>query len=80
MPMHPIPKPSIILGGGFSGLLTALYLQRQRYSMPVILIDSQDRFVFKPLLYELLTSEIHAEQICIPYTKLLKKNTVVLFR
>ena len=78
MPMHPIPKPSIILGGGFSGLLTALYLQRQRYSMPVILIDSQDRFVFKPLLYELLTDEIHAEQICIPYAKLLRKNTTFI--
>ncbi len=46
--------------------------------MPVILIDSQDRFVFKPLLYELLTSEIHAEQICIPYTKLLRKNTTFI--
>jgi NADH dehydrogenase FAD-containing subunit len=66
--------PTIILGGGFAGLFTALHLQRQQYANSVILIDPRDRFVFKPLLYELLTDEIHAEQICVPYEKLLTDN------
>lgn len=67
--------PTIILGGGFAGLFTALHLQQQRYANSVILIDPHDRFVFKPLLYELLTDEIHAEQICVPYEKLLTGST-----
>jgi NADH dehydrogenase FAD-containing subunit len=73
--MHSTSEATIILGGGFTGLLTALHLQRQKYAAPVILINPHDRFVFKPLLYELLTDEIHAEQICVPYQKLLTDNT-----
>ncbi len=73
--MRSTSEAVIILGGGFSGLLTVLHLQKQKYSGPVILIDAHDRFVFKPLLYELLTHEIHGEQICVPYEKLLTRNT-----
>ncbi len=73
--MRSTSETVIILGGGFAGLLTILHLQKQKYSGPVILIDAHDRFVFKPLLYELLTHEIHGEQICVPYDKLLTRNT-----
>ena len=45
---------TVIVGGGFVGLFTALHLSHRHYSEPVILIDSQERFVFKPLLYEYL--------------------------
>ncbi|WP_390625433.1 NAD(P)-binding protein [Nostoc linckia] len=49
--------PTVILGGGFAGLFTALHLSQQNYSHPIILIEQRDRFSFKPLLYELLSGE-----------------------
>ncbi|MHC5748154.1 MAG: hypothetical protein ACYTXT_41190 [Nostoc sp.] len=46
----------------FAGLFTALHLSQQNYSHPIILIEQRDRFSFKPLLYELLSGELHSEQ------------------
>ena len=47
-----------ILGGGFGGLYTAVRLDQllwPRGSKPQLtLIDQSERFVFKPLLYDLL--------------------------
>ncbi|VEP15672.1 hypothetical protein H1P_360007 [Hyella patelloides LEGE 07179] len=51
-------KPIVIAGGGFTGLFTALHLRQQKCSRPVVLIDTQWRFIFQSLLYELLTSEV----------------------
>lgn len=53
-------KPRIcILGGGFGGLYTALRLESlvwQDDKKPqVLLVDQSERFVFKPMLYELLS-------------------------
>lgn len=62
---------TVILGGGFVGLFTALHLSQKNYPYPVLLVDQRDRFTFKPLLYELLTGELHAEQICPSYIELL---------
>ena len=56
-------KPTIVLGGGFMGLFTALHLSQQNYPHPVILVDRQDRFVFKPLLYDYLTEEMSDNQV-----------------
>jgi NADH dehydrogenase len=66
--MARIYPPTIILGGGFVGLFTALHLRQQNYSRPIILIEQRDRFTFKPLLYELLTGELHPEQVCPRYS------------
>ena len=46
--------PTLILGGGFTGLFTALHLSHQQYTTPTILIDREWNFIFKPLLYEFL--------------------------
>ena len=32
-------QPTVILGGGFTGLFTALHLSQQDYLDPIILID-----------------------------------------
>jgi demethylphylloquinone reductase len=69
-------QPTVIVGGGFVGLFTALYLRQQNYPHPIVLIEQRERFVFKPLLYELLTSEMHAEQICPSYAELLAGRSV----
>jgi NADPH-dependent 2,4-dienoyl-CoA reductase/sulfur reductase-like enzyme len=47
-----------VFGGGFGGLYTALALASQARSkgqrLEVILVDPSDRFVFLPLLYDLV--------------------------
>ena len=50
--MNNSTTPTIIVGGGFVGLFGALYLSHHHYPDPIILIDSTERFVFKPLLIE----------------------------
>jgi len=69
--MNQSTLPIVILGAGFTGLLTALHLCHQRYPRPVILIDQRERFVFKPLLYELLSGEMTINQVCPRYDQLL---------
>ncbi|MEQ9553000.1 MAG: NAD(P)/FAD-dependent oxidoreductase [Coleofasciculus sp. G3-WIS-01] len=76
-------EPSIhicILGGGFGGLYTALYLQRFRlFKSPkykITLIDRKDHLVFTPLLYERVTEELQAWEIAPRYRTLIKNTTV----
>lgn len=77
------PKTRIcILGGGFGGLYTALRLSQlpwEKSQQPeIILVDQSDRFVFMPLLYELLTGELQTWEIAPPFEELLA-NTGVRF-
>jgi NADH dehydrogenase len=67
---------TLILGGGFGGLWTALHLRHRRHPGEITLIDAQDRFVFKPLLYELLTEELPEDVICPAYKDLLVKSDI----
>jgi NADH:ubiquinone reductase (non-electrogenic) len=71
-----------ILGGGFAGLYTALRLSQLPWEKPqqpeIILVDQNDRFLFLPLLYELLTGELQTWEIAPPYEELLV-NTGVRF-
>jgi NADH dehydrogenase FAD-containing subunit len=67
---------TVILGGGFVGLFAALHLSHQNYPHSIVLIDSRRTFSFKPLLYELLSGEMHCEQVCPPYEDLLVGSSV----
>ncbi len=67
---------TIILGGGFVGLFAALHLSHQNYPHSIVLIDRRRNFSFKPLLYELLSGEMHCEQVCPPYEDLLVGSSV----
>ena len=69
-------KPTVILGAGFTGLFTALHLCNKHYSRPVILIDQAERFVFKPLLYELLSNEMTTDQVAPLYEELLSCSNI----
>jgi NADH dehydrogenase len=60
--MNPIYQ-TVIVGGGFTGLFTALHLSHQHYPRSVILIDREERFCFKPLLYEYFSGEMDANQV-----------------
>ncbi|MDB9456973.1 NAD(P)/FAD-dependent oxidoreductase [Dolichospermum circinale] len=73
-----------ILGGGFGGLYTALRLSQLPWeSTPkpeIILVDQSDRFVFSPLLYELLTRELQTWEIAPPYSELLEGTGVQFYQ
>jgi NADH dehydrogenase len=72
-----------ILGGGFGGLYTALRLSElpwEAESQPeILLIDRSDRFLFSPLLYELVTEELQSWEIAPPFAEILG-NTNIIFR
>jgi demethylphylloquinone reductase len=71
-----------ILGGGFGGLYTALRLSQLPWDADkkpeIVLVDQSDRFLFSPLLYELLTGELQTWEIAPPFVELLA-NTGVRF-
>lgn len=68
---------TVIVGGGFTGLFTALHLSHQRYVGEVVLIDQAERFVFKPLLYEFLNGQMDADQVWPRYEELLQGSSVM---
>ena len=73
-------QQTVILGGGFTGLFTALYLSQHHYAGRVILIDQSERFIFKPLLYEFLNGQMEANQVCPRYQQLLQGTDVTFIQ
>jgi len=69
------PARICILGGGFGGLYTALRLSQLPWEPlqkpEIVLVDQRDRFVFLPLLYELLTGELQTWEVAPPFSELL---------
>ena len=57
--MQSIQKPIVIVGAGFAGISVALNLKSLNPSLPILIVDSETNFVFKPLMYELLSKEIN---------------------
>ena len=63
--------PVVIVGGGFGGLYTALALAARKGHPPILLIEPNERFLFLPLLYELLSGELRSWEIAPRYDTLL---------
>jgi NADH dehydrogenase len=63
--------PVVIVGGGFGGLYTALALAARKGHPPILLIEPNERFLFLPLLYELLSGELQSWEIAPRYDALL---------
>lgn len=74
--MNSSTRPTIIVGAGFAGLFTALHLRHRHDLLSIILIDPQAQFVFKPLLYELLTQELSEDTVCPTYEELLHGRNI----
>ncbi len=73
---HPVYQ-TVILGGGFAGLFTALHLSHDHYPRSIILIDQNDRFCFKPLLYEYFSGEMEPDQVVPRFDELLHRSGVI---
>jgi len=56
--MKSIQKPIVIVGAGFAGMTFALNLKNINPSLPILVVDSESNFIFKPLMYEVLSKEI----------------------
>ena len=62
--------PIVVVGGGFGGLSTVQALLARSNGLPIILIDQSPRFLFKPLLYELLSGELELWEVAPKYSAL----------
>ena len=62
--------PIVVVGGGFGGLATVQALLAKSDDTSVILIDEGNRFVFKLLLYELLSGELQLWEVAPQYSDL----------
>ena len=58
--MKSIQKPKVIVGAGFAGMTFALNLKNLNPSLPILIVDSESNFIFKPLMYEVLSKEIRS--------------------
>ncbi|MEO1403654.1 MAG: FAD-dependent oxidoreductase [Cyanobacteria bacterium J06635_1] len=67
-----------IVGGGFGGLYTALYLQRHRAlrEARVTLVEPRSQFLFTPLMYELLTNELETWEVAPTYSSLIRGTSI----
>ncbi len=74
----------VILGGGFGGLYTALRLSQLPWESTqkpeIVLVDQSDRFLFSPLLYELLTGELQTWEIAPPFAEILQGTGVRFYQ
>lgn len=82
--MNEQPTRICILGGGFGGLYAALRLNElpwERSQKPEItLVDRSDRFLFSPLLYELVAGEMQTWEIAPPFVELLEDTEIEFTR
>ncbi|MGL5804581.1 MAG: NAD(P)/FAD-dependent oxidoreductase, partial [Xenococcaceae cyanobacterium] len=82
--MNNEPIKICILGGGFGGLYTALYLSSFAWvksgRCQIVLVEPKDNFLFSPLLYEVLTGELKRWEIAPSYEKLLAGKRIEFCR
>lgn len=72
------PLRVLVLGGGFAGLNTTFQLSNYPWTRPVeiTLVDRNDRFLFTPMAYELLTGEVETWEIAPLYRDVLGHRAV----
>ena len=73
-----IPVHICIVGGGFGGLYTALYLQKYKHlkSSRITLIEPKEKFLFTPMMYELITDELKEWEIAPTYSSLIAGTNI----
>jgi NADH dehydrogenase len=67
----------VILGGGFGGVYTALALEKalkQRDDHEIVLVNSENYFVFQPMLPEVISGTIGLTDVVSPLRRLLRRT------
>ena len=70
------PETVVVVGGGIAGLFSALAVHERLPERPVVLIEPRDRFLFQPLLYELLSGELQSWEVAPSYRQLLSSRGI----
>ena len=70
------PETVVVAGGGFAGLFSALAVHERLPERPVMVIEPRDRFLFQPLLYELLSGELQSWEVAPTYRQLLSSRGI----
>ena len=71
--MKAIKKPIVIVGCGFAGVNAALNLRKINKNISILVVDSNSKFVFKPLLYEVLSDEIKSWEVAPNFENIFSK-------
>ena len=61
---------TVVIGGGFGGMSAIQTLRHRHPDIPVVLIEPRERFVFQPLLYELLSGELQPWEVAPGFSQL----------
>ena len=74
-------KRILILGGGFSGVYTAMYLEKgmtaaEREKTEVTIVSNENYIVFQPLLPEVISGTIETLHCITPIRRLARKATL----
>ena len=78
--MKSIKKPIVIVGAGFGGMTVASTLKRLNPSLPILVIDSEEQFIFKPLMYEVLSEELQIWETSPEFKKIFSSLGITFLR
>ena len=78
--MKSIKKPIVIVGAGFGGITVASTLKRLNPSLPILVIDSEEQFIFKPLMYEVLSEELQIWETSPEFKKIFSSLGITFLR
>ncbi len=78
--MKSIQKPIVIVGAGFAGMTFALNLKNLNPSLPILVVDSENNFIFKPLMYEVLSKEIRSWEATLKFSNIFSDAGITFLR
>ncbi len=78
--MKTIKKPIVIVGAGFGGMTVASNLKQLNPSLPILVVDSEAKFIFKPLMYEVLSEEIQMWEATHEFSNLFSNSGITFMR
>jgi len=78
--MKSIHKPIVIVGAGFAGMTVALNLKNINPSLPILVVDSVSNFIFKPLMYEILSKEIRKWEATPKFAKIFSDASITFLK
>ena len=78
--MKSIKKPIVIVGAGFGGMTVATNLKRLNPALPILVVDSETKFIFKPLMYEVLSEELPIWEVAPEFSDIFSNLGITFLR